>query len=94
MKRLIVYTVSALLMASCGGHKQTVRTVPDGSESAIYDSKSDYMRSNQYSEQLVKEARKWLGTKYRRNTAWHRLLGNGNEYIPRCGWNQIAPEQP
>ena len=52
-------------MASCGGHKQTVRTVPDGSESAIYDSKSDYMRSNQYSEQLVKEARKWLGTKYK-----------------------------
>ena len=41
MKRLIVYTVSALLMASCGGHKQTVRTVPDGSESAIYDSKSE-----------------------------------------------------
>lgn len=65
MKRLIIYTVSALLMASCGGHKQTVRTVPDGSESAIYDSKSDYMHSNQYSEQLVKEARKWLGTKYK-----------------------------
>lgn len=64
MKRLIIYTLSALLMVACGGHKQTVRPVQKES-SGIYSGKKDHKDVNEYSAELVKEARKWLGTKYK-----------------------------
>lgn len=64
MKRLIIYAVSALLMVSCGGHKQTVRTVQE-EKAVVYSSKKDRGAINNYSDKLVKEARKWLGTKYK-----------------------------
>ena len=64
MKRLIIYTISALLMVACGGHKQTVRPVQNES-SGIYSGKKDHKDVNEYSAELVKEARKWLGTKYK-----------------------------
>lgn len=65
MKRLIIYTVSALLMVSCGGHKQTVRRPVQKENMGLYSGKKDRSAVNKYSDELVKEARKWLGTKYK-----------------------------